>query len=64
MDEQSKRGLRIFLQYWVLIAILATFNFYKYFTGKNILSLIIAILCTAIFVGWVLFYLYYVRGKE
>lgn len=64
MNEQSKRGLRIFLQYWVLIALLAAFNFYKYFTAESTLSLIMAVACTVVFVGWVLFYLYYVRGRE
>jgi hypothetical protein len=64
MNEQSKRGLRIFLQYWLLIALLAAFNYYKYFTTKSTLSLIMAVATTLIFVGWVLFYYYFVRGKE
>ncbi len=64
MNEQSKRGLRIFLQYWVLIALLGAFNLYKYFSGNSVLFLIMGIACALAFLGWALFYFYYVRGRE
>jgi hypothetical protein len=63
MNEQRKRGARIFFQYAILIALLGGFNFYKYFTGKNILSLIMGGLCALVLAGWAGFYFYYVRGK-
>ena len=63
MSGEGKQGLRIFLQYWLLIAVLGGFNFYRYFTTQATLSLIVGIGCAVIFVGWILFYLFYVRGK-
>jgi hypothetical protein len=64
MTENSGRGLRIFLQYWILFAALAGFNFYKYFKSGSRLSLVVAILCLAIFLGWVIFYTFYVRKEK
>jgi hypothetical protein len=63
MAGEGKQGLRIFLQYWLLIAVLGAFNFYRYFTTRATLSLIVGIGCATVFIGWVLFYWYYVRGK-
>jgi hypothetical protein len=64
MSMEGKQGLRIFLQYWLLIAVLGAFNFYRYFTTRATLSLVVGIGCAAVFVGWVLFYLLYVRNKS
>jgi hypothetical protein len=63
MAEEGKQALKIFLQYWLLIAVLGGFNFYRYATTRSMLSLIVGIACAAVFVGWVLFYWFYVRGK-
>ena len=63
MAEEGKRGLRIFLQYWVLIAILGGFNFYRYYSTGALFSLIVGIGCAVVFLGWIFFYLFYVRGK-
>jgi hypothetical protein len=61
--SEPERGVRIFLQYWVLIAALGGFNVYRYVTTKSTASLIVAIVCAAVFVGWVGFYFLYVRKK-
>jgi hypothetical protein len=63
MAKEGKQGLRIFLQYWLLIAVLGAFNFYRFFTTRATLSLIVGIACATVFIGWVLFYFYYVRGR-
>ena len=63
MAEEGKQGLRIFLQYWILIAVLGGFNFYRYATTGAKFSLIVGIGCASVFIGWVAFYFYYVRGK-
>jgi hypothetical protein len=60
---EGKQGLRIFLQYWLLIAILGGFNFYQYSRTLSRFSLIVGIGCALVFIAWVLFYLLYVRGK-
>ena len=62
MGEQG-RGLRVFLQYWVLIAVLGGFNVYTYIKKGNKLSLVVAIVCGLAFAGWLLFYIVYVRKK-
>jgi hypothetical protein len=64
MSTEGKQGLRIFLQYWLLIAVLGAFNFYRYATTRATLSLVVGIGCAVVFVGWVLFYLFYVRKKS
>jgi hypothetical protein len=63
MSRKGPSGIRIFLQYWLLIAVMGAFNFYQYGTTKNILSLVVAIICSLVFIGWVLFYYFYVRKK-
>ena len=62
MAEQD-RGFRVFLQYWLLIAVLGGYNLYRYINGGNKLSLALAIVCALAFVGWLLFYIFYVRKK-
>ena len=62
MAEQG-RGLRVFIQYWVLIAALGGFNVYNYIKSGNKLSLAVAIVCSLAFAGWLLFYIVYVRKK-
>lgn len=64
MSGESRAGARIFLQYWILIAALGAFNFYRYATTRSWLSLVVGILCAVVFVGWVLFYYFYVRRRE
>ena len=64
MDERSKQGLKIFLQFWVLIALLAAFNIYNYIRSGSRMFLIVGIVCIAVFIGWALFYVLYVRKGE
>jgi hypothetical protein len=64
MAENSGRGLRIFLQYWILFAALGGFNLYKYLKSGNTLSLVVAVLCLVVFLGWVIFYAVYVRKEK
>ncbi len=61
MSDTEKRGLKIFLEFWLLIGLLAGFNFYMYYRSGRTMFLAVAILCVAGFVGWALFYLLYVR---
>ena len=63
MAEQD-RGIKIFIQYGLLILGLGGFNFYWYLKksgGKA--SLAMAIVCAVAFAGWVVFYFAYVRKK-
>jgi hypothetical protein len=64
MNEQGKQGLKIFLQFWLLIALLAGFNIYNYIRNGSKMFLIVGIVCIAVFIGWALFYVLYVRRSE
>ena len=64
MSEEGKRGLKIFLEFWLLIGVLAGFNFYMYFGGRSKMFLVVGIVCAAAFVGWAMFYIFYVRKGE
>lgn len=64
MDEQGKQGLRMFLQFWVLIALLAAFNIYNYARDGGKMFLIVGIICIVVWIGWALFYALYVRKGE
>ena len=61
MNEEGKRGLKLFLEFWLMIGLLAGFNFYSYFRGGSKLFLIVGMVCVAAFIGWAVFYLVYVR---
>jgi hypothetical protein len=64
MSEEGNRGLKIFLEFWLLIGLLAAFNLYNYFRGGSKLFLAVGLFCVLAFIGWALFYLLYVRKKE
>ena len=64
MGEEGKRGLKIFLEFGLLIGLLAGFNLYNYFGGGGKLFLIVGLICILGFIGWALFYLLYVRKSE
>ena len=64
MGEEGKRGLKIFLQYGALFAVLGGVNIYMYFTRGKSLNIVVAALCGAVVVGWAVFYFYYVRKGE
>jgi fatty acid desaturase len=64
MGEEGKRGLKIFLEFWLLIGVLAGFNFYMYFGGGSKMFLIVGILSVIVFIGWAMFYVLYVRKGE
>lgn len=64
MSEEGKRALKIFLQFWLLIGLLAGFNLYNYFRNGSKLFLVVAIICVAGFIGWALFYLLYASKSE
>jgi hypothetical protein len=61
MKEDEKRGFKIFLEFWLLIGLLAGFNLYNYFRGGSKLFLAVGLVCAVGFIGWALFYLFYVR---
>lgn len=61
MDEIGKRGLKIFLEFWLLIGLLAAFNVYSYVRSGSKLFLGVSIVCIIAFVGWALFYVFYFR---
>ena len=63
-EEGKQQGLKIFLEFWLLIAVLAGFNFYMYFGTGSKLFLVVGIICVAGFIGWAMFYLLYVRKGE
>ena len=62
--EAGKRELKIFLEFWFLIGLLAAFNLYNYFSGGSKLFLIVGIICVVSFIGWALFYVSYVRRRS
>ena len=64
MSEEGNRGLKIFLEFWLLIGLLGAFNFYSYYRGRAVLFLIVGIVCVVAFIGWALFYLLYIRKNE
>jgi hypothetical protein len=64
MSNEGNPGLKIFLQFWLLIGLLAGFNFYSYFRQGARLFLVVGIICVVVFIGWALFYVLYVRKKE
>jgi hypothetical protein len=61
--EEGKRELKIFLEFWLLIGLLAAFNLYNYFRGGRKMFLVVGIICVVAFIGWALFYLFYVRRR-
>jgi hypothetical protein len=63
MSEEGKRGFKLFLEFWLLMGLLAAFNLYSYFRGGSKLFLVVGAISVVAFVGWALFYLIYVRGK-
>jgi|GEM_PF-1289380 len=64
MSEEGKRALRIFLEFWLLIGLLAGFNLYNYFRSGGKLFLFVSIVCVVGFIGWALFYFLYVRKSQ
>ena len=64
MKQEQKRALRIFIQFSLLIALMAGVNLYLYFVDGNLMSLVVALLSGIAFIGWVYFYKRYVRVKE
>jgi hypothetical protein len=64
MSEETKRAFKIFLEFWLLIGLLAGFNFYSYFKGGSKLFLLIGIAATVAFVGWPAFYFFYVKRSD
>lgn len=64
MNEEGNRGLKIFLEFWLLIGLLAGFNLYNYFRGGAKLFLAVGIICVLVFIGWALFYVLYIRKSE
>ena len=64
MQEGESQGAKIFLKYWLLIAVLGGFNVYNYVRNGNWLSFWVAVVCGVAFIGWILFYVLYVRAKR
>jgi hypothetical protein len=64
MSEEGKRALKIFLEFWLLIGLLAAFNLFNYFRNGSKVFLVVGIICVTGFIGWALFYLFYVRKSE
>ena len=58
---EGNRELKIFLEFWLLIGLLAGFNLYSYFRGGSKMFLVVGIISVIGFIGWALFYLFYVR---
>ena len=61
--KEGKRELKIFLEFWLLIGLLAGFNLYSYFRGGSKLFLAVGIICVLAMIGWALFYFLYVRRR-
>ena len=62
---EGKRELKLFLEFWLLIGLLAGFNLYSYFRGCSRMFLVVGVISVIGFIGWALFYVFYVRrGAE
>lgn len=64
MGKERNSGLKLFLEMWLLIALLAAFNFYMYYDGGQKKFLVMGIGTAVVFVGFGLFYVIYVRRGE
>jgi hypothetical protein len=64
MGKEGNPGLKIFVEFGLLIVLLAAFNLYNYFHGGARLFLVVGTICILGFVGWTLFYLLYVRRSR
>ena len=64
MSEQRRNALRVFLTNWLLIAALLAFNLFNYVRRGGRLSLIVTIVCGAVFIGWGLGYFFFFRKPE
>lgn len=64
MREEGKRGLKIFLEFGLLIGLLAGFNLYNYFRGGSKLFLAVGVICILGLIGWALFYFLYVHPRD
>jgi hypothetical protein len=62
--EQARQRLRIFLTFWALLAALAGLNLYIYLTLHINLSLVVMVICGVAFIGWSIFYAFYVRRPK
>ena len=62
-SAEGKRELKIFLEFWLLIGLLSGFNLYNYFRGGSKMFLVVGIICVVAFIGWALFYHFYVRRR-
>ena len=62
---EGKGELKIFLEFWLLIGLLACFNLYSYFRGGSKMFLVVGMISVVGFIGWALFYVFYIRrGAE
>ena len=59
--EEKKRVLKVFLEFWLLIGLLAAFNLYSYFSGGSRMFLVVGIISTAAFVAWAAAYVFFFR---
>ncbi|MFY9554608.1 MAG: hypothetical protein WAV20_00340 [Blastocatellia bacterium] len=64
MNEEGKRAFKMFLEFWLLIGLVAAFNWYHYFRGGKKLFLVVGIISVLVFIGWALFYRYYFLKRE
>jgi hypothetical protein len=64
MSEEGNRGLKLFLEFWLLIGVLAAFNLYSNSRGGSKLFLVVGLIAVVAFIGWALFYIFYVRSKQ
>ena len=64
MTEQSKHGLKVFFTNWLLIAALFAFNLLNYLKRGGKLSLVVTIICGAVFIGWGFGYFFFFRKGE
>jgi hypothetical protein len=62
--EQARQRLRIFLTFWLLLAALAGLNLYIYLTLHIRTSLVVMVICSVAFIGWSIFYAFYVRRSK
>ncbi len=64
MQKEDRQMMRMLFQYGLLILLVAAYNFYNYYRGYGLFSLIVGLLCVVGLGVWVGAYFFYFRAKK
>jgi hypothetical protein len=63
-DKQARLGLKIYLEFALLIVVLGGFNLYSYYKDGKRLFLIMGIVCIGALLGWTAVYFFYFKRNQ